>query len=108
MKDWIAENWPYVLAAILYVAERSHAISKDGADKIRGLVRLIRGKDLGVVSPTLSGTKTAMEDLGLLHDTEIDAELDNINPEPTPRVSKGKKVWRGLLKLLPLISRVVK
>lgn len=108
MKEWLASNWPYLVVALLYAAERSDAISKEWADKIRHLVTVIRGKDIGVVAPTESATKDAMEDAGLLHDPDIDVALDIVKPELTPRVSKGKLFLRGLLKVLPFVTRFVK
>ncbi len=108
MKDFLSSNWPYIIVAIVYVAERAQYLSADWANKIHSLVTLIRGKDLGVLPRGVESTREAMSDMGLLHDITIDSALDNVRPESTPRVSRGKKVLNGLLKILPFVTRFKK
>lgn len=103
MKEWLVANWPYLVIAIVYVAERTTAISAGFAKKIRMLVQAISTADN--LSMTRDG-QDAAAGLGLAQDPDVDVALDSVEPHDTPRVSKGKRIWRGLLKILPLVSRL--
>jgi hypothetical protein len=108
MKEFLSSNWPYIVVALVYIAERAQYLSADKANIIRKLVTVIRGKDIGVVAPDNSATKDAMIDAGLYHSPDIDAALDVVKPEVTPRVSKGKRFLNGFLKVLPVVTRFAK
>jgi len=102
MKEWLAENWPYLAVAIVYVLERSQSISGKLAAKIRALVSALSRVDNLHMD---SAGKDAARAEGLNHDPDVDIALDTVKPEGTARVSKGKRFLRGALKVLPILDR---
>lgn len=108
MGEFLSGNWPYIIVAIVYVAERAQALSKNWAEKIRKLVAFLHAAKHPQADLDHDILKVGMQELGLYHDPDIDAALDTVDPEFTPRVSKGKRFLNGLLKVLPVVTRFVK
>ena len=103
MKEWLVANWPVLVCAVIYVVLQTATVSVRWKAILESVVTALERNPAVATSVAKSDIRSA----GFKGNPEIDAILDRIQPKAVARVSKGKKVARFLLKLLPVVSLFV-
>lgn len=106
MTEWLADNWVILLVAVCYVVERGTGIGAQWKARARILSDTIERQDRLHTGAGPSAKELLPEEYG--GDTLLDTLLDDgVQPKDTKRVSRLRRVGRGILSALPVITRIL-
>lgn len=112
MMEWLAENWGSLLIVFACAAERFQFLSTEGTARLRAIMQTLEdAKKIQEAHPhevfeVSNITAGIASKLGA--NITVDTILDKyVQPKDKPRVSKGARVGRFLLNILPVVSRLI-
>lgn len=104
MGDWLADNWPWLLAAAAYVVGRASGVSPMWKKIAQAVVEAIEAYGEDAVTANIKKTVKAKVPEG---NSEMAEALTNAGDEKH-REPVGKRILGFILKALPLVGRFIK
>lgn len=109
--DWIADNWPVVLAAALYVIERATGVSGDWKRRAHAMVVALDAFSTDRVAVNPKAIKSEIESRlggrGSRDNRELGDVIERATGETKHKRTRAARFGSALLKVLPLVSRFV-